>query len=224
MIKVRSDAATLGPFLEHVPEEYLPDSGSDAAPAQEPRTQSPEIGQGSARPPAPRLPAEAPVEAGPAAAAKPSEAASPGEAGNSIADIWKLLVIDRLWSGQQAWAHGDLQAAWGDYTVATTRILQFNIAAPEGHPTLLRLLSLAAGVESIKDLMTERGREYGGDPLVDRAIEAYETAVVMAGNFGGPASSTSETPAGAQEPTTEPDFTWERERPPFKDDTALERP
>ena len=233
MIKVRSEAATLGPLVEHWPEVAQPDSGSDAEPAQEPGTQTPEPGQGTAQAPAPRLPAEAPVETAPATAATPSEAASLGAAGESIADLWKFVVIDRLWSGQQAFGHGDSHKAMYDYNMATLRILQFQDAPPEGHPNLLRLLNLAAGVESIGDLMTERDREFGGDPLVDRAFAAYETAVLMAGNFGGPeSSSTSETPAGAQRPgslsedssTTEPDFTWERERPPFKDDTALERP
>ncbi len=220
MINVRSEAATLGPLLEHVPE------------APESETQMSEPGQESAQPPAPPLP-EAPVKTAPVKAASPSKAAPGGAARESIADFWTSIVIGHLWTGQQSFDQGDTGPGIFGYTQALDWILRFKIATPKSHPNFLRLVNLAAAVQSIQDLMTDRDREFGGDPLVDRAILAYESVVVMAGKFGGPeSSSTSETPAGGQRPgslsedsgTTEPDFTWERERPPFKDDTALERP
>lgn len=202
MIDKRSEAAALGPALQHMPDIHgmaMPGSLDESAAT---------------------------------ATAIPSGAASPGAAGGSIADAWDLFVVNALWSGQQALVDSP-GSAITHFAWATYRILEFIQATPTGHTNRLRLLTLHAGIQSLRDRLARLDPALAGDPLVERATDAYEAVVAMGEILTGEQSSSAAVgPDSAQgagssseaPDTTEPDFTWERERPPMQDDTALERP
>lgn len=213
MIEVRAEAASLGPLLEHMPDQHvLIQKGAVRSPASAAQAQGPASGPPAAAPASPGSATAAPVDAASAGA---------GAGGPSIAEVWKVLVVDRFWSGQKAMDETPY-LGYFDWTVAISRITEFYEAAPPGHPTRFPLLKLFTDAMQVHDLMGELDREFAGDPLADRAEEAYGTAVEMGEILSGQPSTDTEAPEGGQ--PGEPDFTWERERPPMKNDTDLERP
>ena len=98
MIEVRAEAASLGPLLEHMPDQDAliqqgaAGSTASAAPAEAPASGPPD---GTPAPPASAEPGKAPVEAVESATTTPSGATSAGAGGPSIADVWRILVVDR---------------------------------------------------------------------------------------------------------------------------------
>ncbi|MEZ0241671.1 MAG: hypothetical protein ACAH65_12825 [Chloroflexota bacterium] len=223
MIEVRAEAASLGPLLEHMPDQdTLIQKGAVRSPASAAQAQGPASGPVAAAPasPASPEPGNAPVEAADSATTATADGGAVA-GGPSIAEVWKVLVVDRFWSGQKAMEETPY-LGYFDWTVAISRITEFYEAAPPGHPTRFPLLKLFTDAMQVHDLMGELDREFAGDPLADRAEEAYGTAVEMGEILSGQPSTDTEGPEGGE--PGEPDFTWERERPPMKNDTDLERP
>ena len=224
-IKIRLEATELGPKLEHRPgpdEAKFVGGGGEAADASgEAAPNAAESGG-----PSSAAPDTAP---GPAAGADAS-----GAGGDSVADLWNFMVVQRLWSAQKELSENPKFAIF-DYSSARLNILLFLKATPEGHPNRLPLIKLESGVGVIADQMASRSTEFvSTDPLDEQAVDAWDTATAMVEFIsGGPAPDASEGPAGAPAAgakggktgvTQEPAFTWERGSPNKANDTDLEQP
>jgi hypothetical protein len=134
---------------------------------------------------------------------------------------WKVLVVDHLWHGQQAFSQGEMETAIFDYLKAAIHVLKFTKWVPGYH--YFALLRLEAGVEATTRQMQSRSENNGA--LIEAAIGAYETADVLGKHLTGkPVADEDDEPRPDAQGAKDPDFTWERPSEPVKDDTALERP
>ena len=134
---------------------------------------------------------------------------------------WTVLVVDRLWRGQQAFSQGDIENAISEYLWAEIRIMKFTRWVPGYH--YFKLLRLEAGIEATVRMM--QSRTENNDALTEAAIGAYETADVLGKHLTGkPVADEDEEPRPDARGAKDPDFTWERPSEPVKDDTELERP
>jgi hypothetical protein len=150
-----------------------------------------------------------------------SEAPHPADKA-ALAEFWQAGVIKHMWQGQQE-AQDSPVVARISLRLAATNILRLRNGIPDGEPaTRLKLVKLYDGLEGITAILDERS---GSDVsrLRDLAIDAYGTAEVVGKWITGQSVDDDEV-AEKFDPNEEPAFTYERERPPFKDDTALERP
>ena len=184
MIRLRAEAATLGPELK-----YAPRFAGD-----------PEVAEsGQSQPP------QQPTSKG------------------AIDEYWQSGVIGNMWRAQQL-AQDNPGLAVQISSYAASYIVRFRNAIPENEPaTRLKLNLLYDGLDTIIAIFEARGGTADPTRLRDAAIDTYNTAEVVGKYITGQSVNDDEATEKI-DPNEEPSFTWERERPPFKDDTALERP
>jgi hypothetical protein len=197
MIEWRAEATALGPELTHRPRRP-PDESTDADSSAASKAPS---GGESGR-------SEASTQAGGAEAST-----------MAVPRLWRDLVVDYLWKGQQAMDRSADEAKWW-FIHAANNSGYFAYGTPVGDPNRLRQYRLFHGLVTLSELVSARAGHLDA-MLIDSADVAYDHAMTLLKRLTG--QPVGEEPAAPE--ATEPEFTWEsREGVPFVNDTNLERP